>query len=361
MANLHDVITSRTRPQCAAEDYTVAWLCALPESEQAAAMLCLDEQHKPPVLKVDDENTYRFGSIEASNGESHNVIVACLPPEMASKVSAAIMVAPLSRSFPNLKIHLFVGIAGGVPRRQLDDETFVEPDEDIHLGDVVVGWPKNQLHPPVVQYDNGRQEEDEFEIISQLQRPDRRLVSALGGLLMEYRIGTLRFEEHVVNIGKKSSAFRRPSGETDQLYMPDYRHENKDRDCSLCDKSQLVPRPARKDNKFIFHRGTIASGDTVMKKAKVRDAISKKCFDALCFEKEAAGIADQTRCLVIRGIADYADSHKNSQWHDYAAAKAAAFAKEFLYHCAPAVVKDMPFAPIDDIDIDAKHAGQTSR
>ena len=171
MGSIQRAITSRNRPQFAAEDYTVAWLCALSESEYVAAVLSLDEEHKPPVLKVDDQNTYRFGAIEASNGESHNVVVACLPPEMVSKFSAAIMVALLSLSFPNLKVHFFVGIAGGVPRRQLDNGTFMDPDKDIHLGDVVVGWPKDQLHPPVVQYDNGRQEEDGFKIISQLQRP----------------------------------------------------------------------------------------------------------------------------------------------------------------------------------------------
>jgi nucleoside phosphorylase len=37
-------------------------------------------------------------------------------------------------------------------------------------------------------------------------------------------------------------------------------------------------------------------------------------------------------CLVIRGICDYADSHKNDVWHRYAAVTAAAYAKEFLFH-----------------------------
>ena len=35
-------------------------------------------------------------------------------------------------------------------------------------------------------------------------------------------------------------------------------------------------------------------------------------------------------CLVIRGICDYADSHWNKQWQGYAAATAAAYAKELL-------------------------------
>jgi hypothetical protein len=35
-------------------------------------------------------------------------------------------------------------------------------------------------------------------------------------------------------------------------------------------------------------------------------------------------------CLVIRGVCDYADSHKNKQWQAYAAGTAAAYAKELL-------------------------------
>ena len=45
---------------------------------------------------------------------------------------------------------------------------------------------------------------------------------------------------------------------------------------------------------------------------------------------EAAGLVDNFPCLVIRGICDYADSHKNKNWQRYAAATAAAYAKELL-------------------------------
>ena len=50
----------------------------------------------------------------------------------------------------------------------------------------------------------------------------------------------------------------------------------------------------------------------------------------MCFEMEAAGLMNDFGCLVIRGICDYADSHKNKKWQPYAAATAAACAKEIL-------------------------------
>jgi nucleoside phosphorylase len=50
----------------------------------------------------------------------------------------------------------------------------------------------------------------------------------------------------------------------------------------------------------------------------------------ICFEMEAAGLMDSFPCLVVRGICDYADSHKNKVWQPYAAATAAAFATVLL-------------------------------
>lgn len=52
--------------------------------------------------------------------------------------------------------------------------------------------------------------------------------------------------------------------------------------------------------------------------------------DILCFEMEAVGLMNDFKCLVIRGICDYADSHKNKLWQPYAAAVAAAYATELL-------------------------------
>jgi nucleoside phosphorylase len=70
-----------------------------------------------------------------------------------------------------------------------------------------------------------------------------------------------------------------------------------------------------------------------MRDSKKRDLYNKD-YDSriLCFEMEAAGLMNSTPCLVIRGISDYADSHKREDhaWHGYATAAAATFAKEFI-------------------------------
>lgn len=54
---------------------------------------------------------------------------------------------------------------------------------------------------------------------------------------------------------------------------------------------------------------------------------------------EAAGVDVNRQCLVIRGISDYADSHKNDLWKSYAAGMAAAFTRELLCRVQPQAVE----------------------
>lgn len=93
-------------------------------------------------------------------------------------------------------------------------------------------------------------------------------------------------------------------------------------------------RERRSDNSPAIHYGIIASANQVVKDARVRDDLRDQ-FGALCVEMEAAGLMNHFPCLVIRGVCDYADSHKNDAWHPYAAMTAAAYAKEFLYYVSP--------------------------
>ena len=79
----------------------------------------------------------------------------------------------------------------------------------------------------------------------------------------------------------------------------------------------------------MVHYGLIASADQLMKDAIARDRLIKE-HDILYFEIEAAGLINNFPCVVIRGICDYSDSHKNDAWQGYAAVTAASYAKELL-------------------------------
>ena len=75
--------------------------------------------------------------------------------------------------------------------------------------------------------------------------------------------------------------------------------------------------------------GPIASGDTVMKSGEDRDKIAES-LNLIAFEMEASGIWGELPCLVVKGVCDYADSHKDKKWQKFAAAIAAAAMKALL-------------------------------
>ncbi|OQD99022.1 hypothetical protein PENVUL_c066G05161, partial [Penicillium vulpinum] len=143
------------------------------------------------------------------------------------------------------------------------------------------------------------------------------------------------------NLGRIQTSRRRlrrfkfPGAVNDHLYPSNYTHGQQGIPCedSGCDPKQRIERPTdEEDDSFIVvHRGTIASGELVIKDAKKRDDMAQE-YGVLCFEMEAAGALTDFPCMVIRGISDYCDSHKNDQWHGYAAAVAAAYARQLFFH-----------------------------
>jgi hypothetical protein len=126
-----------------------------------------------------------------------------------------------------------------------------------------------------------------------------------------------------------------PGVEQDKLFVVHYQHAKSSPTCAACGDDNLqfrLPRPSA--NPYV-HYGTIASGNQVMADGTSRDELRKE-FDVLCFEMEAAGLVNNFPCVVIRGISDYADSHKHRlPWQPYAALTAATYAKELLSTLPP--------------------------
>lgn len=328
--------TMAATPQYNVHDYTVAWLCALPTHELGAAREMLDNEHQQPVLNNRwDGNHYFFGEIN-----QHKVVIACLPPGMPGITSANTLIQPLKQSFPNLIIHLFVGIGGGIPRNPRPKDA----NEDIHLGDVVVGWSERAGVPAVVQYDffRSRGTTQEPELLSRLDKPDSVLVKALVPMTSDRHRGQSTFHRHLEQLATREK-YQHPGFENDLLFEADCSHRPVDpsaNDCRNCGKT--AERPVRANKIPQFHLGTVLSGNRIIEDSQERDRLSRTNHNAICFEMEAAGAIDYTHCLVIRGISDYADSHRVSlAWYDYAAASAAAFAKELLCVLRPAQLQTM--------------------
>jgi nucleoside phosphorylase len=319
------------------ELYTVGWIAALP-IELAAALAMLDERHSKPndfEKPSSDDNSYRWGQIG-----HHNIVIASLPAGVYGTISAATTAKSMTSSFPNIKVGLMVGIGAGIARPK--------QGRDIRLGDIVVSLPRGQSGG-VLQYDleKSRVSEDQghtahtFERVGSLSSPPVALLKALGSLQAEVEMEGSKVSSFLEDMLK-----RYPRMAKNEPGKPGYVYQGQDNDklfeasyihssvvgCVDCDPVKTIPRATRPDPDVPeVHYGVIASGNKLVKDAAERDLILKESGeDCICLEMEAAGLMNTFPCLVIRGICDYADSHKNDGWQKYAAATAAAYAKEFL-------------------------------
>jgi nucleoside phosphorylase len=311
------------------EVYTVGWICAI-VTEFIAAQEFLDEEHDPPnSLAQNDENNYALGKVG-----NHNVVIAVLPQGEYGTTPATAVAKDMLSSFPNVRIGLMVGIGGGAP----------SPKHDIRLGDVVVSAVGNGKGG-VFQYDFGKELQDQdFQDTGFLNQPPTVLRTAVNGLIAQYKRKGHQFEETIRCILENNSRLRkeyeRPDPNSDRLYQSEIVHppNSKESCVNICgaDPSKLILRRERTDDEDnpAIHYGLIASANRLMKDALLRDKLAKD-KDVLCFEMEAAGLMNRFPCLVIRGICDYSDSHKNKEWQGYAAMAAAAYAKDLLNRIPP--------------------------
>jgi nucleoside phosphorylase len=297
------------------EEYTVGLVCALP-IELAAAQEMLDEEHEDLKRDEHDNNLYSLGRI----GE-HNVVIVCLPAGLIGNNPAAAVATQMKSTFRSMRFGLMVGIGGGVPNTEVD----------IRLGDVVVSQP-HQGYGGVIQYDFGKATPSGFQRTGFLNSPPQVLLAAVSKMRANHLRGRKKLSDYVSTASENGrlADFARAGAGPDVLFEASYAHIGGS-SCEECSKDHLIKRDARKSsNEVAVHYGTIASGNQVMRNGEARDNISKDFGGVLCFEMEAAGLMITFPCLVIRGICDYADSHKNKKWQSHAALVAAACAKDLL-------------------------------
>ncbi|KAF4813622.1 Vegetative incompatibility protein HET-E-1 [Colletotrichum siamense] len=371
--------------------YTIGWIAAL-DKELTAALAMLDETHEQPddfEQNDKDSNTYSWGR----NGE-HNVVIASLGGGSYGKVSAATTATCMATSFPHLRFGLLVGIGAGIPRLEQDidirlGDVVVSVPTGEHPGVVqydlgkkrdngrlervgalnrppeillsginklrghqrlngsklpqilneavrlhpMLGKPKGKDPPFIYQ---GSQHDRLFESTSmhvetghggiQSHSPQPNEVSRNLPQLMYYGLRlTLVWLWTLVYFLLTA---RKP---LDPDVNVIHQETKVARSCLNCDPNKEISRESRQTIDPEIHYGNIASGDLVVKGGLARDLIIQSLGKSfLCFEMEAAGLMNNFPCLVIRGICDYADSHKNDRWQNYAALAAAAYAKELL-------------------------------
>ncbi|WXC53970.1 hypothetical protein QX201_013615 [Fusarium graminearum] len=327
--------------------FRVAIICALPLEADAVSLLFdhfWDRERGPYGRAYGDMNHYITGRIGR-----HDAVMVVLP-NMGTN-SAAAATASLRSSYTGLNLALLVGICAGVPRIA---------NFDICLGDVVVS-------KTIIQYDYGRRYSGHFDVKctveDSLGRANKDIRSLLAGFETEFirkwlKDDASKYLKDLQETAKKEQRqanYQYPGTDEDKLYPPTYAHRHRkwcsvcasdpDAFCELaskascaetgCDSAHLTVRERLEgiisggDFRPGVFIGRIGSGNTVIKSGEDRDQIAAQ-HNLIAFEMEGAGAWDEVPCIVVKGIYNYADSHKNKAWQDFAAATAAAVAKAIL-------------------------------
>ncbi|PYH83316.1 purine and uridine phosphorylase [Aspergillus uvarum CBS 121591] len=316
------------------DQFQIAIICALSVEADAVGGV-LDETYEEPDDDLDsklpdDPNRYTLGRIGP-----HPVVLVQLPG--LGTLNATIGSGYLKRQFPKVHLALVVGICGAIPR--LPDGT------DVFLGDVVIseGVPRKA-----------------DAVSDGLTFNAAHNLSSMQHNLACYLQATQR--------SSGEPKYHYPGTDHDRLFPARYQHRHPDSmPCDLCsrysrtegpgcidtfhlscedmecdnhvERSQIrrrsdespsgtVPRPR------IFC-GKIGCTDMVMRSGEDRDRFAAE-HAVVGFEMEGAGVELYlpSSVVVVKGVCDYADSHKEKRWQPYAALSAACCVQALLAEVA---------------------------
>lgn len=346
------------RPQ-SRHDFEIAIVCALPLEYDAFSLLFdefWDEKCDYFGRAEGDPNIYTTGRMGKAN-----VVLVLL--SNTGKVRAASTAASLRLSYSKVRLVIVSGICGGVP--------FPTKNEELILGDVVIST-------SVVQYDFGKKYPSEFTMNDTVEDTPGRADLTIRNILSWLRTKRARnlskemASLNLTQLQEKSArescgaTYRYPGACEDRLFQSDYIHKHRQSFQCLCTRSKttdvsncqisrkLLCKELGCDEKHLVHRkrielkqkleqsgqikeaqapsifvGRMGSADIVLKSGQERDRLSKQ-HDVFAFEMEGAGVWDEIPTIIIKAACDYADSHKNDLWQNFAAATAASVTKALI-------------------------------
>ncbi|EJT68848.1 hypothetical protein, variant [Gaeumannomyces tritici R3-111a-1] len=325
--------------------FHLAIICALRIESDAVRLLFDDIYETKYGRETGDTNTYTTGRI------GNHAVILLLLPGMGMEASA-VGARSLQSSYTNIKLALIVGVCGGLPQIR---------GRDAFLGDVIVS-------KSIVNHDFGRRYPDKFVVrstedtLGQTNNDIRGLLELLEGkdeldrLQKKARANLVTLQAAATAADKEwGTSYSPPTDATDRMFRADYEHSHHREDCDDCDADpprfcerasklscdeagcktgRCAPRQNRQQERPVelvpqVFMGRVACGNAIMKSGKHRDEVAKE-HDVIAFEMEGAGAWKEVPCVVVKGICDYADSHKNKEWQNFAAATAASVAAAIL-------------------------------
>lgn len=321
-----DISSSRSPPRSNlkrfphTEEYTIGWICSNSKTLSLAVAM-LDERYAYPTAPINASYTYIKGSIS-----HHNIVISC--PRIEDSIedpTKRLNPNDLRKSFPSIKYCFIIGIGSGIsPLLQLGDVVITKPPQ--HFQRINSNHYTNE--PPEAW------EHFPSSLLSALNQIKLAWNSFLSGII----------PRHIEEAKEKAPHLRslrlNPDRTQDLLFKASYKHVNRPETtngsaslgdgleevpCYHCDVSQSIVRPPR-DIKI--HLGRTTSETWVIERTAILNELATNYIDhMLCIEQKAAYFRTTVPYLLISGICDYADSHKNKTWQDLATANAVACAK----------------------------------
>ncbi|KAL7906076.1 hypothetical protein GGI35DRAFT_487815 [Trichoderma velutinum] len=340
------------------DGFHFAVICAL-SSAFDAVRDSLDEvweEQDRNLEKVDgDLNYYTMGCMGNTP-----VVLLLLPGE--SDIDAASAAASLRSSYNYLSTVFVVGTCSALPI--LFDNT------EILLGDVIISEFVVRFNFGIQHTDGFKQERSPQYMLARHNKETRSLIKLLKTehhreKLEDNAFKLLQQLQTKKKETKHQGKYDYPGTAHDKLFDSKYRHKHQDADiCDICracvsnadpvceraleltctdlgcSNAYLISRNRLRERAeqvgsmetpaLAIHIGGVGSANTTMKSVEARDRISKE-QEVIAFEKEGAGVWDEfPSCIIVKGVCDYADSHKPNGWERYAAAAAASTIKALL-------------------------------
>ncbi len=289
--------------------YNIAIITALPK-ERAAVQCMMDSVEPWP--GNGNGYIYSIGTISSpsSNSRFHKVVIT-QTMKMGNN-SGATTAAVAKATFPAIDDIIMSGIAGGIPSPS-------NPKKHVRLGDVVVSDASG-----VVQYDYIKDSGSEgIQHRNSDPQPSSRLLAGVEFLKMEVISGNSPWEKHL-DKGKVLQDSARPKISTDIVWIDE-------------NKIKKIDHPFeadRKPNLPSIKYGPIGSANILLKNKSKRESLDSK-FGLYAVEMEGAGLAEASWSIgcgyiLVRGICDYSDIHKNDEWQGYAAIASAAYTRALI-------------------------------
>lgn len=370
----------RAKPLLDPDAYTIGIVCALKKEaitvQSSFDHFFLDKKEWPKVSRGDG-NSYSFGTIC-----DYHVVVAQLAD--MGDVEAKEVAKDMQRSFQNIKLCLVVGICGIIPKIG-KEETLLG---DVIISKEVIQYTRGKDYPSGFVSKNMLHEASNT-VLRGFERLETPQPWEFFCNQVNENLRTLREHKTI-----KFQGFGYPGRETDVLYNTEYIHQHHNEECEACaateycqkavdsehhknckacaemeycqkavdascgelgcSEDELISRNRARitgettttvgataagnasatpesDPSFIprIYLGKVASGNKVMKNGAMRDKVAEE-KGVIAFEMEGAGVWSTFPTIVIKAGCDYADSHKNKKWQEWAAMTAASCARAFL-------------------------------